>query len=330
MTSFQSLSTNLAITAVAGKVLSGAINQKASKSAKAAVSGLGNVPNAGNSGTSTSSVDLNVKSNASNKAYQIIITCYDLNIVAVGYLPENFSIQVGSTFGAPFADTSGYSLLPNNKLSEALPALTGSTALIQEQTVLIWQGSGGAEFSLPLQVVANDSVLKEITQPYLDLSELCVPYQKEGDYIMKTPGPQWNAAQSLGAAVSDIGNAAIAGIKAEFSGSSPIGSTTTPNSSNTLGFSLKNDFKKGFKNRTQVLIGDYLHLDNVVVKNVDMNLEALMIADSQPSVKDGGPGKATITVSFQTMFNITIQDLYKMFQLDSTKTRTDLANSRRG
>lgn len=330
MPSFQSIAKGAVATVAVGEI-GKVLTSKPAQQAKAAVSGLSNVPTAGNIGTQSSSDDIKVKSRDKNIAYQVVIRCTDLNISAKGYLPENFGIAVGSSYGAPFADMTGYSMLPGGKLMEAMPSLTGSTSIIQEQTVLIWQGSGGVEFSLALQLIAQESVLNEITQPFLDLAELCVPYQASDELIMRTPGPQWNAATAISDTINSLetaaANAVSDGLSYLTSGTNqPVGATQTPTT--TLGNSIKQDFQKGFKHQISVIIGDYIYLPNVVVKNVDFQYEALMIAPSVKGGNDGGPGRGTLTVSFQTMFNVTIQDLYRMFQRDPTKTRTDLAKTK--
>ncbi len=293
------------------------------------------------SGTSFDSKQVSVRGYSNSSQYLIMILCPDLGIKVVGYIPENISFQVGSSFSAPFADVSGYSFVPGigSSMQNIAVASTGSTGMTQAQSIQIWQSTSGIELSLPIQLIAESSVRAEIIEPYLALSELALPYEAPGDLVMKTPGAQFNAMDAVGALTNNISNVVSQNASSAIGwalGANNLGQTKDPqwsSISSDIQSSISSAVQQGFKYTTTVVLGDFLIFPQIVVTNVQMNFESLMVGaqtkpGSQSSPPDIGPGKATLDFSFRTQFNMTIQELIKMFRGDPTKTYRDKATAK--
>ena len=85
--------------------------------------------------------------------------------------------------------------MPDNLVTNVFRVF-GNTAIVQEMTFKIWDGSRGLSFELPLTFIADDEFngegeeFSDILIPILKLTRLCAPSKQQKSKFLKPPGPR--------------------------------------------------------------------------------------------------------------------------------------------
>lgn len=241
-------------------------------------------------------------------------------VVVKAWIPEQVSVDVSATYSALF----GQGLFQGDDWASQGLKTFGFSGLTRVQSFKIWNSSQGITMTLPLVFTMDDTAVEadiagrepskdrsnfDITAAILELQKLCLPSQIKGQLFLEPPGSTLQVSQeiALNRFVTDIVSAAknVLGItddtKKDQGPQAPPGSTT-PESSYTTG----NDDWIQLRSWTSVYIGNFLYFDKVVMENVgaayDMQLD-----------ENGKPMRATVNVTFSTLFDTTIQDLNSIY-----------------
>lgn len=275
-----------------------------SSTSGASVSGGSGGGGSGGGASKDSSQSIN-KGAANSTAYMIKIASnsyfgkpVDIN----AYLPENLNIQIGSEFSQPFLALAPAQLAEGIGLG-GISGMLGTSGTIQAMTMKVWQGSQGFSFSLPMTFINDESPTENMKQ-IMQLLQLCTPSSPDGPFsLMLAPGPNFGGLDKLKRIASAVGQAAVDAIGGK--------DGALDNASATIGSVLK----EGMTNIITVSIGDYLYFDSVVVENVDLDFQHILGGQQHM----GRPWKADVTVTFSTLMNPSIEDLYRIFQIDAPK-----------
>lgn len=225
----------------------------------------------------------------------------DSPIRVSAYLPESITVDVSSSYRAPFDESIFGSNLTGN-----LAKTFGNTGIVQEMTFKVWENSNGLTFNIPIQFIADDEYegqgITDINIPILNLKKLCAPSKIPGSTFLRPPGPSIKFKSGTDRIGREIPN--------ELSTDQGSQDTNSLISSVTSVFSYLNPGRLvdmvtenlTFDKRTSVYIGDFLTLDNVVIESVSNTYDMVLGPNRKPL-------RASVNVTFSTAFTPTIQDL---------------------
>lgn len=243
-----------------------------------------------------SSNDLKNPKDLPNLKYTVQISCHDLNVAFVGFLPEQITLDVNSSYNTPFEDLA----IGNGGMLGGALSLGGSSGMAQAMTIQVWQGSSGLEMALPITLVAKVNPHLEIRDPLLSLYKLVSP-QADGKYsLMTPPGPSLKVGDRLKSVVSSAVDSAGNILK------DVVGLDNSGGDGHFLD-SVKDAFTEGLRNQISIKIGEFLYFDSVVVKGISTQWDSLI------DKATGMPWKCTVTVQFCTLYNPVLNDLYQIF-----------------
>ncbi len=231
-------------------------------------------------------------------------------IAIVGYLPEDFSFQLDSSWEAPFSD---------NTLSHGamlLGEILGRKFVTQSMSSKFWVGSEHVEFGMRLQFIAETGP-NDLLQPIQDLYTLCSPSKnKQGFFI--APGPKLKLSKTLAKLATKAENTIsgvsggsggtnpasnpgmttvgqyhgmdarilaqeAAGTKASTQATSAQPSTKVPGLSAALQGAVKEAQQQfTFEGEISMQIGNFLYIPDVVIKSVNNTFKTLMTVGGIP------------------------------------------------
>lgn len=108
------------------------------------------------------------------------------------FLPESIGFQLVGEWDSPLAATIGN--FANNGVTGAVfqgaQIATGHTPRLQSVTELVWQGSTGVDFNFQIDLRAQKSTKKEITDIMRGLAQLTLPavHENAGNFIAPLSG----------------------------------------------------------------------------------------------------------------------------------------------
>lgn len=210
------------------------------------------------------------------------------------YLPEQVNMSSESSW-SPFMD----SLLPGG--SQAVTT-AGKTLGYQLNPLIskisAWEGNKPLEWTFDLQFNARTDAKKEVLNPIYRLLALTLP-KDLGNGLVQAPGP--SVSQVLeGAGQGSTATKAGAALLSPFQ-------SLADKAINAVNDMLGLDAQA---NRTgtgmvQVFIGNFIHIPNVIITDVNPKF------DSQ--FRYGIPVSAECSISFQTLYPPTLEEVKKMF-----------------
>lgn len=263
--------------------------------------------------------------------------------VVKAWIPEQISLDVSATYSALF----GGGFFSDDNLFNLGARTTGFTGLTQEMSYKIWTSSQGITMTIPVIFTMDDTQLEsegslqagsrgtgfsdyDIIGSILELQKLCLPSKVPESWFLEPPGSVIrgqglisavgntiaNATTALAGAVANaalnpidtLGNAGIAYkdvVTGQGDQKKDMGVQTVQGPKISSGPS-EFQAKKLVESYTSVYIGDFLYFDMVVMENVgaayDMQLN-----------ERGKPIRATVNITFSTLFDATIQDLNSIY-----------------
>lgn len=257
-----------------------------------------NSGNSGGGGSVTSTASIMDQNNI--YAVQFLSNDYrGQKIAVVGYLPENFNVQIGSEYSQPFMELAPSSLAQGAGLG-IVSGVLGASGSIQAMSVKVWQGSQGLTMSVPMTFVAETDP-QENTDKIMQLLSLCTPSAPEGVFgPLLPPGPNYGGLDKL----QKLGSIAADAVKTAISDSVEVAAKQAGDKAAAV-------IREGMKNVISVELGTYMFFESVVVDNVDVDFQNLLA----PASMGGRPWKVDATVQFSTLWNPSIEDLRKIFRL---------------
>lgn len=235
---------------------------------------------------------------------QIFSTLSNGELVSVlAYLPERVNVSIGSEYQTPFANLTPAGL-GEGLGAGVLTGVFGIAGLNQAMTMRVWQSSTGMTVSLPL-VFVSDTDPRENFQNIMNLYKLNVPQAPNGKLgQLLPPGPNFDGWEKLkkisGAAGREVASLVTGG-------------------DNNFTKEIGDILGEGLKGEISVAIGQYLFFDSVTFDSVDVDFESILAGGEF----GGRPWKAEVTVQFTTLFNPSLEDLYKMFRMDNPNAKAD-------
>jgi hypothetical protein len=109
------------------------------------------------------------------------------------FLPENFSMQFGSSWDTPYDKSFAEQLAAKgmNKLSgltEAITNITGAANRSKFMTAMVWKSGQPLSLSFPFVFAATSNTEKDVLDKFRFLSKLVTPKETESG-LLKSPGP---------------------------------------------------------------------------------------------------------------------------------------------
>lgn len=255
--------------------------------------------------------------------YTVIISCPQLGITLDAIMPSNFTLSTKANYATPFADI--LDKVPGSDIAKKASSSFGYSMTTKILSAKVWQGTSETSFSLELIFQAESDEVREVLEPIIKLHLLTTPRSDSEFGILRAPGPRFNAADSLGGVLDNVGNAAGSAIDAVTgavkSAWNNRGSLTNSiksgvdsfisNASNTAS-SLSSGLASGVTNQISLQIGKFLLFDSVIITDVQVTHD-LQPVGKEYKVSSGNMQRAAVTVSFETFFNLTADDIGKIW-----------------
>lgn len=290
------------------------------------------------------------RKSGSKVQYQLQIvsasTSPDKPVISVAaFLPENISLDVS----ANYTPLMGEGLIGGGNMAEKALKLGGVSGVTQEMSLKLWESTDGVVIQLPLIFVAGETIGGRVTtsvmDSILDLMSLVAPYKDRA--FLTPPGPtlttDWNRIRNVAAATANVAstvaiNAATGVLDAATGGTATAAvnqvaqAASGDSSLQVFDTNQVDAVKKSldaageafqdlivFDKKIAVYLGDFMYFDNVVIKSVSPVFDTIM-GPPMPPTNKSEPLRAAVTVTFETMFTPTIQDLKRMFYRDVNAT----------
>lgn len=228
-------------------------------------------------------------------------------LIIDAYLPEQVSMDLASTFNAPFDTRS----LFGDKV-KALAAFGGTPGMSKYMSMNVYEGTSHIQMNLPLQLVSYESPSDSYScvDKLYYLSTLVLPSQGENDALLKSPGPKIKLdpdANTLFDTLGSIFTEPLPALKDENgnpipNGGSAVQSTAASASSavTKVAAAIKSQFTQA--GQISVYLGNWLYFDSVVVESVSPTAYSMFDGNGEPIRMD-------INLSFKTVMIPTIQDM---------------------
>lgn len=230
----------------------------------------------------------------------------------VASLPEQLGINLQATWSAPFAE----GLVNNDKINMATQ-LMGMKWSNQAMSSNFWTGGQEIEFSLPIVFTAENSY-SDVLTPLQLLVELAVPTVNEMGFF-RAPGPSLVAAGQLG----DVAKS-LYSLKSTATTTLDNTNTTNPDSrpatagevaaqsqSIFTGVRDKLSALMKFEGKISLTIGTFMHLDSVVITNINQDFVMMM-------GRDGVPNRVTCDVGFKLHQTPSAEDIKAWYIMGSS------------
>ena len=247
------------------------------------------------------------------------------------YLPEKISLNVDAGYAMPGGDSGFFN---SNNAADKIAHTIGFSGLVKEMSMKVWTTTSGIGISLPLVFVAGETLNGnngDLITPILQLFGLNTPSQGFANSLIP-PGPTVSLTKSLAQNLTNVGSA-ITGFVDNLTGQTrtppaqpsngtntvapakgnvgtTLGTQPVPTTLQQFNAAAQNSQGSGdmvaFDNQISIYIGNFLYFPNVVITGVNPDFDMVLDAN-------GIPIQATVSVSFETMFSPTIEDLYKIF-----------------
>lgn len=244
----------------------------------------------------------------------------EAGLTVIAPLPDSFANDSTNEYSAPFAQ----GLFGQGAIGQALSA-GGIRVASQAMTAQLWQGSNESDLMLDLEFHTETDPDTDVRQPVLTLLKLAAASVDSATGLLKSPGPQISLSDLSGIAGA-AGSQLATSIK---QGSSALGSivgqvkpgkmnaqnanlnssnqNTKPVADNGLGGSQY--WKSVVRNQISIQIGRYAYFDSVVILNTQET------KSHQMDARTGLPLHSKVSVRFKPMFQVTQEDLEKIFAL---------------
>jgi len=249
------------------------------------------------------------------------------DVFIIGAAPKDFQVQQQADWKAPF----GAGLLGTGTIADMVAVATGQRLLAQVFTLKVWQGStNDIQFTVTMEFRTWSDSDADVMQPLRNLLGLTMP-SVAADGFLQAPGPiiTQEALTAVGATAAKgfvaVTKDVVGGIGGAFG--SLTGSSYSSSSSTTNGASnfvatatkaaanvatdvgntakqMKDAVDKGTTNKCSITIGEWFHLDNIVITDVQYSIDGQRIGQAKRQ-----PMSATATVSFVPMFALTVDDI---------------------
>lgn len=277
----------------------------------------------------------------------------DKLVQIVGWLPEQVTFDVSSSYEAPYAQGANQTLPIIGQLARAL----GVNLTTQAMTVQVWQGSSDINFQIPIVFQAEQDAYQDVIKPILDLLKLTVPIDNANGGLLETPGPHIDIdrleasvtktlkldapgpqqKQTVTDRIFGMLGSLTSGAKSVIHAAGETTDFISDLSTNTIGTLLTSGVKltKALKdtanegavainsslvnaivNNISLYVGDFLYFPSVVVTDVSQAYDVLIAPDNNPS-------RATVNVTFKTFYTPTQRDLDIMYQANPTSNTGD-------
>lgn len=254
--------------------------------------------------------------------------------IVKAWIPEQISLDVSATYSALF----GSGFLSDDNAFNLAARSTGFTGLTQEMSYKIWTSSQGITMTIPVIFTMDDTQLEsdgtlatgsrgvgfsdyDIMTSILELQKLCLPSKVSESWFLEPPGSVLRSSSLLSAtyatlrttaveltndALGTTAGTALSSLLPEASTSKADQGAQSVQGPNSDASPSEFTTKKLVDSWTSVYIGDFLYFDMVVMENVgaayDMQLN-----------ERGKPIRATVNITFSTLFDATIQDLNSIY-----------------
>lgn len=243
-------------------------------------------------------------------------------IIVYGQAPEDFQLDQAVAWKAPWAA----GLAGEGLVSDLLAVTRGTRLLAQVQTLKVWQGSSNdVSFTINFELRAWSDVDRDVMTPLFQLSSLALPSVDPSTGWLRSPGPVLDSdgvkeiTGQLVSAISTAGkNAGNAFLDKLQDGGSKLAATVdaafgaVQSTGRSLG-NAKSVVEKAMKNKIEVRIGDWFRLSNAIITNVQHTWKTQMPGP------DGGFMGANVTVTFEPMFAMTIDDMRQLIQTSAQR-----------
>lgn len=226
------------------------------------------------------------------------------------YLPENISLDFGSTYTTPF----NQSVLGDNLFGNVARAF-GNSGIVQEMTFKVWESSNGLTFDIPLVFVADDEYNgdsaenSDIMIPILKLSRLCATSKVPGSTFLKPPGANLRFTNN---SFSEDFSRQFNEITTNNGIDGETGTINLWDNVSLYAGATKDAFDAAIagqvaqENVTSVYLGNFLFLDSVQCEAISQNYTMKLGVD-------GKPMECAVSFRFSTTMIPTIEDLYRYF-----------------
>ncbi len=232
------------------------------------------------------------------------------DFVISAYLPENYSLQFGSSWATPLDKTIGEAIagIPPangkgtgskivNGVRKVAPILNIATMIagganrFKLQTAHIWQNGQPLSLSIPFHFAANTNTYDDVIRHFRTLSMLASPTEAFG--ILYPPGPTLlGAAETL-----------IKANLGEIKGTSAF------------------DGLKGLEGtKISIQLGQFAYIEPIIIESVDSTIDTI-------NDEDGKPMFMAINVNIKSYYTMSANDIDKMINHPILKGRPD--NSRK-
>lgn len=235
-----------------------------------------------------------------------------------GHIGDEFEMATTSEWSTPLKDGI-IGMLPGGNTAASLARMFGKNPVSQASTLQVWQGTSQADYTITLSFFTNNDPYADVIVPLLKLKSLVSPSVNDSG-AFDSPGPRLDpevAAQLAATAISGsvsmvtdvIGQLTGQGLASLVPDSYMKKETTTnsqvaPNAKGSANnFTKTTLLSKHILNNIRLEIGNLVHFDSVVVKNVDPKFDMALL-DGQT----GLPAVCDISVTFTPLFLPSIQD----------------------
>ncbi len=211
-------------------------------------------------------------------------------------LPENFSLEMSSSYDRPFAQPASQiagramqdmgmqqtgQVLSNPMVEQVSTMSTGITTQVKYLSAAVWSSGSVLGISMPFIMYAQSDPVKEVAEIELKLLQLAAPGELGG--ILTAPGPQIANAK---AALDTV----IAGATNGFFGENRLAEIGDIGGDNIT-----------------LYLGKFLEIGPCIIRSVNVTHDTMF--DNA-----GRPITAVINVTFETYFTTTKEDLAKFFR----------------
>ena len=237
----------------------------------------------------------------------------------IAHLPEEYALNLGASYQAPFAQG------PTDQHSHvgAAASAFGVQFANKAMTAQIWQGSNEMEFSLPLVFQLERNPNEDILKPLSALYELVLPREETAGGLLTSPGPHLDL-DLLKQSASELTDKAAEAAKqmwdsknsndknppkgtsmsdAESSILSTEGIKNIANAGNSALATASNAITAAIKYNIALMIGQFQFFPSVVITNVQQNTKV------RPYWQTGTMSRVEVTVTFRTFYTPTNRDL---------------------
>lgn len=264
-----------------------------------------------------------VNSQGALPEYTVIISCPNLGITLAAVMPDTFDLSTSANYGTPFSDL--LDKIPGSDIAKKSASSFGYSLTTKILSAKVWQGTSSTEFSLKLIFQAETDEIAEVIEPVIKLHLLTTPRTDSEFGLLRAPGPRFNAATSLEGVLSSLGSAAGSAVDAVTgafkSAFSDRGTLTNAVQSGVSSFmsgasnaasSMSAGLAQGVTNQISLQIGKFLLFDSVIIKDVNVS-HILQPVGKDYGYSSGNMQRAEVTVTFETFFNLTSDDIGKIW-----------------